>query len=77
MLNYNPKEAYKVALAAVLQKTKENPENFILQLSNEMYDGVALIHQNNQSYNDSYASISNAYSEIIKSSTVEYKEVCL
>ena len=77
MLNYNPTEAYKVAFAAVLQKAKENPENFILPLTNEMYNGIALIHQNNQSYNDSYTSISSKYSENLKSSTIDYKEAGL
>ena len=77
MLNYDPKEAYKIAFAAVLQKAKENPENFILPLTNEMYKGIALIHQNSQSYNDSYASISNEYSENLESSTIEYKEASL
>lgn len=77
ILNYNPKEAYKIAFAAVLQKAKENPENFILPLTNEMYNGIALVHQNNQSYNDSYTSISSEYSENFKSSTIEYKEADL
>ncbi|MBQ9538409.1 MAG: hypothetical protein IJU95_03990 [Treponema sp.] len=77
MLNYNPEEAYKIAFAAVLQKAKENPENFILPLSNEMYNGIALVHQNSQAYNDSYESLSNNYSENLKSSTIEYKEAVL
>jgi len=74
MLNYNPTEAYKIAFAAVLQKAKENPKNFILPLTNEMYNGVALIHQNNQSYDCSDAMVSNKYSEKLESSTIEYKE---
>jgi DNA-binding transcriptional regulator YiaG len=77
MLNYNPKEAYKIAFAAILQKAKENPENFILPLTNEMYNGIALVHQNNQAYNDSYTPLSSKYSENLKSSTIEYKEASL
>ena len=77
MLNYNPTEAYKIALAAILQKAKENPENFILPFANEKYDGIALIHQNSLSYDGSDAVVSNKYSEKLESSTIEYKEVSL
>lgn len=79
ILNYDPKEAYKIAFAAVLQRAKENPENFILPLTNEMYDGIALIHKNSP-YNANYVDVysdKDKYSENLKSSTIGYNEASL
>ena len=75
MLNYNQNEAYKIAFAAVLQKAKENPENFVMSLTNELYSGIAIVNKSKR-YKDEYKNIglNNSYSENQKSLTVEYTE---
>lgn len=75
MSNYDSVEAYKIAAAAVLQKANENPENFILPVSNGKYSGVVLMHTNTV-YNENYTGavrIESKYIENVKSSTIQYK----
>lgn len=76
MVNYNSAEAYKIAYAAILKKASEEPDNFIFSLSNDFYNGIAIVHQKNAPYkmNTLETKItSDNYSEVSKSSTVSYK----
>ena len=75
MLNYNLADAYKIAYAAILKKASEEPDNFIFSMSNDFYNGIAVVHQKNTTYkmNSSDNKIANDnYSEVSKSSTVSY-----
>lgn len=72
MSNYNPSEAYKIAAAAVLQKVKDNPKNFILPLSVEGYSGIALVNTN-KTYNEKHmidSQLNMKYTETIQSTIV-------
>ena len=76
MVNYNSSDAYKIAYAAILKKASEEPDNFIFSMSNDFYNGIAVVHQKNTTYkmNSSDTKIvSNDYSEVSKTSTISYK----